>query len=82
MLIDDDDVQGKASALPASLVQEAADEPAADAEILVVGVDRDPRPAAASRRRSDRRVGHDFPDLLRTAARGSELGSPLQCVLT
>lgn len=39
-------------------------------------------PVAAGRLRSDGRVGHDFPDLLRTAARGSDLGSPLQRVLT
>lgn len=42
-LIDDADVQSKAPVLSTSLVQEAAGEPAADAEILVVEVDLDPR---------------------------------------
>jgi hypothetical protein len=42
----------------------------------------DQAPAAAGRLRSDGRVGHDLPDLLRTAARGSDLGSPPQRVLT
>ncbi len=42
----------------------------------------EPDPAAGGRLRSDGRVGHDLPDLLRAAARGSDLGSPLQCVLT
>lgn len=41
--LDDEDVQGKVPALPASLVQKAADEPAAGAKISVVGVDLDPR---------------------------------------
>ncbi|MDX3262953.1 hypothetical protein PV336_27630 [Streptomyces sp. MI02-2A] len=41
--VDDEGVQGKAPALPASLVQKAADEPAAGAKISVVGVDLDPR---------------------------------------
>lgn len=56
--VDDEGVQGKAPALPASLVQKAADEPAAGAKISVVGVDLDPRqvglrrpgPAGTSRR--------------------------------
>jgi len=37
--------------------------------------------AAARFLRSDERVKHDFPDLLREAAGDSELGSPLQRLL-